>query len=54
MPFQEHKTEKGKMMRRGKYQRLIDSGQSADRSRRFRDWTWNKVRMIINKECEPI
>jgi hypothetical protein len=55
MGFQRHKTPEEKELRRNKYWCLTEIGKLDDNEARvFRDWTKNKVWMIINGEAKPI
>jgi hypothetical protein len=54
MGFQKHETEEEKHLRRVKYNVLRINGISVRQAVIFRDWTNNKVLMILKGEAHPI
>ena len=55
MGFQRHETEEDKQRRKDKYWCLVNIAKIEPRKALiFRDWTDNKVRMILNGEAHPI
>lgn len=54
MTFLEHKTAKGKLLRKLKYMELRDYGYISIHARICRDWTLGKVRRITAGEITPL